>query len=334
MYSTKTSRSYSTTKQSLDSLPLARLFADFSDVQAKQARELDAKREALLEKEKAKFLTRWSENNESSYEGDFEFLADQIQAKLASLSGLGSDVSKAQDLVLAEFAKTWSIPKNADWFFSQMLAKFAQIPLRKNEHGYSARQLFLDGFTGKPEMLALLFIAKSTSRGLFLEKQTSLMYRDCSALVPLVMSAFKKMHDIGYQEWDRSEIYGITSPNLTEAMMLPALPEMTIEDVLADRKAALTVKSGKNEGDVRDPTTSYALFPLAESPIHALPKLAQIMMCQTWCAHPVNRSKYMILNPLAWDNIPEPLITSEVPSTPTQKNTKTPQHLQDFSWMQ
>lgn len=332
MYSTKTVRTYSTTKQSLDSLPLARLFADISGVQDRLTEEIEAKRESLLEKEKLNFLTRWNETNESSYEGDFDFLADSVQAKLDALVDLDDLGSKEEAKILEEFGKTWSIPKNADWFFSQMLAKIAQIPLKKNERGYSARQLFLDGFTGRPEMMALLFIAKSNARGAFLEKQTSAAYRDYSALVPLVMSAFKKMHDIGYEDWDRTEIYGITSSNLTEAMLLPSLPEMTTEDVLEDRRVALTVKSGVNQGNIRDPITTYGLFPLAESPLHKIPKLAQIMMCQTWCAHPTNRSKYMILNPLAWDNMPEPLVTSEF-SAPTQKKaTKSGTTLQGFSW--
>jgi hypothetical protein len=51
------------------------------------------------------------------------------------------------------------------------------------------------------------------------------------------------------------------------------------------------------------------------SQIHSLPKLVQIMVCQTWCAHPNNRTQYMVLNPLDWDNLPEPLIqTSEIVS--------------------
>jgi hypothetical protein len=42
------------------------------------------------------------------------------------------------------------------------------------------------------------------------------------------------------------------------------------------------------------------------------PDLAQVMLTQIWCAHPENRTKYMILCTHAWDHIPAPLISNNI----------------------
>jgi hypothetical protein len=36
------------------------------------------------------------------------------------------------------------------------------------------------------------------------------------------------------------------------------------------------------------------------------------MLTQIWCAHPENRTKYMVLCPYAWDCIPPPLISNNI----------------------
>jgi hypothetical protein len=43
-----------------------------------------------------------------------------------------------------------------------------------------------------------------------------------------------------------------------------------------------------------------------------VPELAQTMIAQIWCAHPSNRTKYMVLDPKNWDAIPAPLISSDI----------------------
>ena len=141
------------------------------------------------------------------------------------------------------------------------------------------------------------------------------------------MSGFKRLNNIPYSAWDREEIHGIVEPNLANAMLVTSLPEISREDVLAERETALTVKSGAKAGEVRPANSTYSLYFRADSPLAALPALARVMMCQTWCAHPSNRSDVMILNPLDWDDIPDPLVSTNVFTTSTPTNTTT-----DIPW--
>ena len=40
------------------------------------------------------------------------------------------------------------------------------------------------------------------------------------------------------------------------------------------------------------------------------------MTAQIWGAHPSNRTEYMILDWLNWDNMPEPIISTDVIAAP------------------
>jgi hypothetical protein len=129
------------------------------------------------------------------------------------------------------------------------------------------------------------------------------------------MSAFKKMHNIPYMKWDRTEIHGVTEASLAAAMLAEPI-EITTEEILESRAFALTPKSGKGVGVEKPVATTYSLYPRVGTPLHELPTLARIMYCQTWCAHPSNRTKYMVLNPSNWDDMPQPLISEQIFSSP------------------
>lgn len=324
MYSTrKTPRVWTTTKQSLESLPLEQLGEDYKALRDLIVSDYKAQFLAEVEAAKRRYIKQYNATNEASYEGSFEELnlESTVRAKLGTLPDLGSD--ERIIALLEDFATKFGLKKSSDWFFSQALGKFGQLRLAKNEAGlYSAKKLFLDHISGNDELYALVQLFKHPQRSMLLEKQTDVKNRNFCSLVPIVMSAFKKFHNVGYEEWDPSELFGITEPNLVKAMLLKELPDLTVEEVLEERDLALTVKSGTAAGTRRNITTTYTLYFNAGSPIHELPTLARHMMCQTWCAHPSNRTEFMILNPLKWDDMPQPLVSVDVVRTiPSHRNS-------------
>jgi hypothetical protein len=94
--------------------------------------------------------------------------------------------------------------------------------------------------------------------------------------------------------------------------MLCEAPQLTREELLQIRDQGLTFQAGTKRGQTRKPETTYKLYSIQDTQIGKLPLLAQTMLTQTWCAHPVNRTKYMILDPLNWDRLPTPLVTEDI----------------------
>jgi hypothetical protein len=296
-------KTYSTIKQSLDELPLATLSRDFDELATRNLDKYNWSYKELLDKAKQQFLA-----NNTDYTGSFEELnLDwQVRASLGNLPALDYSFQ------LENFAKIFAIPKNADWFFAQTISKFGQLPLVKNERGYSAKTLYLEHIKNNPPLKALWLLLRHPKRSVLLEKQTDLKFRNYSSLVPIIMSAFKRFNNIQYSEWDPTEIFGITDSNLSSAMLFKDIPDFSRQELLEKRGEALLIKSGTKAGEARNPVTTYSLYLNEESGLTKVPALARIMLFQCWCAHPLNRTQYMVLDPLNWDNIPEPLISTEV----------------------
>ncbi len=304
---------YQINKHDLGHLPLEDLTHEYFELRDELQDAYHIQFASQLKKEQERFLATWNKTNEASYEGSFEELnlEGKVLAKLGDMPDFRT--SKEAVTLLEGFASKYAVPKNADWFWSQTLAKFSQLPLVKNSNGkYSPKRLFVDNIKENEQLYALWLISTYPKRSIFLDKQTDIKHKNYSSLVPIIMSAFKKFNNIDYSEWDRAEIFGITESNLTAAMLLDSVPEMTSEEILEEREYGLTTKTGDRAGEVRNPMTSYAMYLRGTSPLAALPTLARIMLCQIWCAHHMNRTQYMILNPLDWDDMPESLISAKV----------------------
>lgn len=299
---------YNTRLSDLSSIPLEHLGRDYRDLVAdNQERLVQAKQEFLA---KLKLQIDASHGGEESYEGDYsEFdLEGQVANRFAGWPGLGSELTA----LVEKFATDYQLKKNAEWFLSQMLAKIGTLELRKNDSGkYSAKHLFLDHFKSNDTMMGMWLLSRHPTRSTFLDKQTDIKHRNYCSLVPLIMSAFKRFQNVPYMDWDPSEIHGITEKGLAEVMTLTTLPEVSVDEVLAIRDESLKVKTGNDAGSLRSALTTYSLYTPAGTALSGTPLLLRIMMCQTWCAHPHNRTKYMILNPLDWDDMPDPLITMD-----------------------
>jgi hypothetical protein len=51
------------------------------------------------------------------------------------------------------------------------------------------------------------------------------------------------------------------------------------------------------------------------------------MLTQIWLAHPTIRNEYMVLDPVNWDNVPQPLVSNDIfkpaaPVAPVKPATK------------
>lgn len=119
------------------------------------------------------------------------------------------------------------------------------------------------------------------------------------ALVPLYLAAFKKYRDVPYSSWKDSDI-SLLAPQLDSAMRTDT-DHPSRSTTQQERAEALSVAL---KG--RSAQTTYSIYPLP--PFNTLHILAKAMVLQSWCAHPANRNKYMILDPWDWDAMPEPIV--------------------------
>ena len=233
----------------------------------------------------------------------------EISSLEKPLTALATEYYTSKDDTLVEtLAKDYGLKSKSSWFFPQMLAKIAQCTPQKNSSGLISAKMLYDNYLSKnPILFAFLTLAKYPKRASLIALQTA-EPAYCS-LVPLIMSAFKTYKNISYESWDKSEVHLVVGSLLYDAMTSDTPDDV---DFLVERELGLTIKTGVNAGGIRPPASTYALYFPHSSPLYSLPKFTQIMLCQTWCAHPSNRNKYMILDPNNWDNMPEPLISTEV----------------------
>jgi len=184
-----------------------------------------------------------------------------------------------------------------------------------------------------PYMMGVYRFLMLDSRSSYLTKQYSGDARSYCALVPLILSAFKRYHNIPYSAWNRDELKYVVNPELCKAMMYEQPPAgfddegkatakgFPKEHLLELRDQGLLWKSGANIGKLRNPLFTHTLYGLTGTVFEDVPDLAQVMLTQIWCAHPDNRTKYMVLTPDAWDSIPASLIAPALFVPPVYTNT-------------
>lgn len=151
-------------------------------------------------------------------------------------------------------------------------------------------------------------------RGTIVSQQNKSENRNYCALVPLILAAHKQYNDIPYSSWSKEGLDKLVNSSLHEMMVFTQIPEYTKEDLLEIRDKGLLVGSGSKRGTSRNPLTTFALYGLKNIDVdmHYAPALVKLVLTQIWCAHPLNRNEYMILDPLNWDNMPEPLEDSSI----------------------
>ncbi len=205
------------------------------------------------------------------------------------------------------------------WVLPQVLAVVAeQTTLKINDDGqYCGRATALANNNllglGPEWTYGVYNYLQTAPRGNILAgTQTALHNLEYAAHVPLYLSAFKKYRDIPYSMWSTKFLNAIVDVDCYAMMTEPLKEEYSLEDLIHFRDVASLVKTGKTAGKVRTSNqmttinkTGYPLF-------DKLPRLTKVALLQVWCCHPSLRNKYMVLNPLDWDDMPEPLISTNV----------------------
>lgn len=196
-----------------------------------------------------------------------------------------------------------------------------------DNHLISAERLCKHVF-GDDTMKGIYNFLMMDTRSSILDKQYASPSRSYCALVPLIMHAFKYHHGVPYTHWERSETRLVTNVKLADAMLWDEeLPSK--DDIMQARSEGLLIKSGPKTGDVRNPTYTFKLY--GKSVLSDYPEYVQVMAAQIWCAHPQNRTKYMILDHLNWDSVPAPLIATESIISTVSKSSKSPD--KDYPWL-
>ena len=238
----------------------------------------------------------------------------EIRAKIKTSSIWDSDEISARDTVVESFLETFKIAEKYNWILPQMIARFGNWKNIDND-GY---QTFLEN-TKDDFNYGIWLIATRPRNKILLPHKGLTQYKlpDYNALVPLILSGFKKYQGINYSNWKNAQ--WLVDEALYKAMTAE-VPEMSIEDILQFRVRCQTTKTGKNAGRPPNPATTATFYHLADWEKHDMtkvPKLALHMLCQTWCAHPSNRNpSVQVLDPRDWDNAPAPLINQNMFNEP------------------
>jgi hypothetical protein len=222
---------------------------------------------------------------------------------------------KARDYCVKEFIERNNISQKHSWFGIQMLAYFGSWTPIKVDGKYCCQATYSRNVLESQDLFALgaLLLAKTPRSDFFKDapKGNQQYKSSINPLVPLVLGGQKKYNSIKYMEWDLSKVSTLENEEISKLVGI-IIPELSIAERLELRNKALTPKTGPRAGRTSNPETAAALYHLAESSIGHLPKLARYMVLQTWAAHPSNRDKYAILDPVDWDNVPAELIGSDM----------------------
>lgn len=238
--------------------------------------------------------------------------------------------------VLVEAAQTTQIKSKSKWLLPQLLASWAEIPLEYESGVINCKHTLLASLENDTTKQAQHRVLVYLNRGELLDKQTQGDNPHYCTLVPLILSAYKRYRDVAYETWRGAKHLDLVVPHqLLEAMesgeQYKICCDLGSDAILAAREEGLMYKSGKASGTLRSATTTWQLTGVTHPQIKLLPKLAQTMLAQIWCAHPQFRNEYMILDPNNWDNMPPPLVSTEL-FTSTQPATTKP--ISDLPWDQ
>jgi hypothetical protein len=272
--------------------------------------------------------------SEASFEGDLDlpFNPPELDAEV-----IEAEKHKAGNAALKEqFLKAYHIPSFGPKILDQLVALLSKHTLNRKgpDNTINGLEYLKDNFDrNSARDVGIYRFLMYDARGDYLPKQTQDPSKKYNALVPLILYAHKLYHDIPYSSWDSSTLHHVVNPALCRAMLDPltglkdgpcGADFYGLGSERAQELRTLCLKINKNNELVdRSPTTTYSLYRTADTEVADLSTLARIMVLQTWCAHTSNRTKYMVLDPKAWDTVPPPLVSQEIFNTQAS-TTKVP----------
>lgn len=297
-------------------------WADVYDSAANEAAELSTTAfRNTLDREYAYSIKRkeeaWELQNPEagSYEGNF---SDSFpQAAYPPTPNLAKIRRQAgQTAFIDKLIKHYSLGSFTNKLLPELVQLIGSWHVTRNCDGLVSGLQFCKDHFSTPERMGMHRLLTLNSKSDFLEKQYKGDGRTYCALVPIIMYAQRKAKNIKYSEWDPEEIQYVMHSKLCDAMLWRGdVPDN--ETLLKDRDTALVFQSGARAGSLRDPISTYRLYGTAGTCYEGIPEYAQTMLSQIWCAHPSNRTKYMVLDPINWDNVPMPLVTVDPFTDPT-----------------
>jgi hypothetical protein len=197
------------------------------------------------------------------------------------------------------------------WMLPQILAHYGSWRLVKNDVGQVLPQETAKQNITTAWHMGLWRVVTRLKRGSLVKLQGSAIGVNYSSLVPIVLAGAKRFQNVPYSRWQLTPDSKLVHQELLEAMFA-IYPDLGSDRLLEIREQGLTIKSGAKAGSVQKATSKWTLTGIQDTELHGLPKLAVTMLAQIWVAHPSLRTELMILDPKNWDNMPEPLLTTEI----------------------
>lgn len=239
------------------------------------------------------------------------------------------DAANLNDSDLELWASEHNLTNFNTWMLPQLVALFGQFRVRKTDDGFHDSKALLADNMPKTDLwlVGIWRVINRLKRSSLVKSQIHPEYSRYSALVPLILSGLKQYQNISYSSWTEDGLSAIVDPKLYEAMMYD-MPELSTERILQIREQGLMTKSGAKMGTLKPAKSTWKLTGIGNTELAEAPSLISTMVAQIWVAHPSIRNRYMILNPMDWDSMPEPLITVAV----LEQSTNTKKEIVDLPW--
>lgn len=208
-------------------------------------------------------------------------------------------------------------PAFAASFLDHTLPIFATVKLQYTNGKVSATDTFNsllehemittpNGEMFAPNILQLIRLLYFTKRGDYI-LGSQIRSSRLASFTPLFLYAHKLYNDVPYSSWDKEDprMFVFLGTVLEEIIRKDfEVPNLSADQIVAHREAALTFKTGQKAGTMEKPYN----YKCAINEINGLqlPRTAIMMILQLWLANSaVRNTSSMILDPLDWDNVPE-----------------------------
>lgn len=238
---------------------------------------------------------------------------------------------------LENWCKQEKIYHHHQWLLPQLVARFGAWTLVKNELGQIDPKLTRQHNLSQNPLDRVLWRLAMITRSSLLPSQTQ--HPEYAQFTPLVLMGFKRMQGIPYSHWQGLQnLEYVLEPKLFEALnlsreQLQILGDLGSGDLLRLREHGLMNKTGAKIGTLKPAESTWALTRMDSTELAGFPKLTQTMVTQIWVAHPSKRTPYMILDPLNWDRMPDPLVTTEVFHKPADPKPKKQPNAFELPWL-
>lgn len=322
-YGTKsTTQAVPTPRKDLANIPFGDIEKEYQAILAELvSEELNRLNEVSLEIH-SKVVARVLASRNASSEENPDDVPDYTPIEDIDADTLRKYKASANEQAVVNFVEKHNIAGSWSWLAPQLIAYLGTYTLPTKVDGFIKCTDFLNLNVTSNFDLGIYRMFTKVPRGRLMKSQTDIAHIPVCSLVPIYMATQKMSKNTKFSEWSRDDVQYIVDEDLYKAMVAPPLPgPYDANELLAIRNTGLRyVSRAKKElGATKsyNPVTYHMLSGVSDSLVGGLSKYARAMLCQIWCAHPTNRTQYMILDPYNWDNIPEPIVSTNIFTRPT-----------------